>query len=108
MESHRARFPSPGQMFLRNPLGRNCHRAWRPVQFSTRSFAAPMGLHIFRIPSRGDALQGHTTMAIPLWVRNRTAKTQEISFTASCGGMGGAERYWKIHGWRQNRWRPRE
>jgi LmbE family N-acetylglucosaminyl deacetylase len=29
------------------------------------------------------ALQGHTTMVIPLWVRNRTAKTQEISLTAS-------------------------
>ncbi len=29
------------------------------------------------------ALQGHTTMAIPLWVRNRTAKTQEISIAAS-------------------------
>jgi LmbE family N-acetylglucosaminyl deacetylase len=28
------------------------------------------------------ALQGHTTMVIPLWVRNRTAKTQEISVTA--------------------------
>jgi LmbE family N-acetylglucosaminyl deacetylase len=27
------------------------------------------------------ALQGHTTLAIPLWVRNRTAKTQEISLT---------------------------
>jgi LmbE family N-acetylglucosaminyl deacetylase len=29
------------------------------------------------------ALQGHTTMAIPLWVRNRTAKTQQISLTAT-------------------------
>ena len=29
------------------------------------------------------ALQGHTTVSIPLWVRNRTAKTQEISFTAT-------------------------
>jgi LmbE family N-acetylglucosaminyl deacetylase len=29
------------------------------------------------------ALQGHTTMAIPLWVRNRTGKAQEISLTAS-------------------------
>jgi LmbE family N-acetylglucosaminyl deacetylase len=29
------------------------------------------------------ALQGHTTLMIPLWVRNRTAKTQEISLTAS-------------------------
>jgi LmbE family N-acetylglucosaminyl deacetylase len=29
------------------------------------------------------ALQGHTTMVIPLWVRNRTAKTQEISLTAA-------------------------
>jgi LmbE family N-acetylglucosaminyl deacetylase len=29
------------------------------------------------------ALQGHTTMVIPLWVRNRTAKTQEISLAAS-------------------------
>ncbi len=29
------------------------------------------------------ALQGHTTMAIPLWVRNRTGKTQEISLTAT-------------------------
>jgi LmbE family N-acetylglucosaminyl deacetylase len=28
------------------------------------------------------ALQGHTTMVIPLWVRNRTGKTQEISLTA--------------------------
>jgi LmbE family N-acetylglucosaminyl deacetylase len=28
-------------------------------------------------------LQGHTTMAIPLWVRNRTGKAQEISLTAS-------------------------
>jgi LmbE family N-acetylglucosaminyl deacetylase len=29
------------------------------------------------------ALQGHTTMMIPLWVRNRTGKAQEISLTAS-------------------------
>jgi LmbE family N-acetylglucosaminyl deacetylase len=29
------------------------------------------------------ALQGHTIMEIPLWVRNRTAKTQEISISAS-------------------------
>src|SRR5216684_2292665 len=29
------------------------------------------------------ALQGHTTMVIPLWVRNRTAKTQAISLAAS-------------------------
>jgi LmbE family N-acetylglucosaminyl deacetylase len=29
------------------------------------------------------AMQGHTTMVIPLWVRNRTAKTQEISIAAS-------------------------
>src|SRR5229473_3573866 len=29
------------------------------------------------------ALQGHTTLVIPLWVRNRTGKTQEISLTAS-------------------------
>lgn len=29
------------------------------------------------------ALQGHTTMGIPLWVRNRTGKAQEISLTAS-------------------------
>jgi LmbE family N-acetylglucosaminyl deacetylase len=29
------------------------------------------------------ALQGHTTMEIPLWVRNRTEKTQEISLAAS-------------------------
>src|SRR4029077_13138665 len=29
------------------------------------------------------ALQGHTTMVIPLWVRNRTGKAQEISLTAS-------------------------
>jgi LmbE family N-acetylglucosaminyl deacetylase len=29
------------------------------------------------------ALQGHTTMVIPLWVRNRTGKTQEISLTAA-------------------------
>src|SRR5229473_11961 len=29
------------------------------------------------------ALQGHTTMVIPLWVRNRTGKTQEISIAAS-------------------------
>src|SRR5713226_5356194 len=29
------------------------------------------------------ALQGHTTLVIPMWVRNRTAKTQEISLTAS-------------------------
>jgi LmbE family N-acetylglucosaminyl deacetylase len=29
------------------------------------------------------ALQGHTTMVIPLWVRNRTGKTQEISLAAS-------------------------
>lgn len=29
------------------------------------------------------ALQGHTTMAIPLWVRNRSAKTQEISLAVS-------------------------
>jgi LmbE family N-acetylglucosaminyl deacetylase len=29
------------------------------------------------------ALQGHTTLVIPLWVRNRTAKTQEISIAAS-------------------------
>jgi len=29
------------------------------------------------------ALQGHTPMVIPLWVRNRTGKTQEISLAAS-------------------------
>jgi LmbE family N-acetylglucosaminyl deacetylase len=29
------------------------------------------------------ALQGHTTMVIPLWVRNRAAKTQEISIAAT-------------------------
>jgi len=29
------------------------------------------------------AMQGHTTLGIPLWVRNRTVKTQEISITAS-------------------------
>src|SRR5882724_1943920 len=29
------------------------------------------------------ALQGHTTMVIPLWVRNRTGKAQEVSLTAS-------------------------
>jgi len=29
------------------------------------------------------ALQGHTTMGIPLWVRNRTGKAQEISLVAS-------------------------
>src|SRR5712664_4239792 len=29
------------------------------------------------------ALQGHTTLVIPLWVRNRTAKTQAISLAAS-------------------------
>jgi LmbE family N-acetylglucosaminyl deacetylase len=29
------------------------------------------------------ALQGHTTMAIPLWMRNRTGKPQEISLAAS-------------------------
>jgi LmbE family N-acetylglucosaminyl deacetylase len=29
------------------------------------------------------ALQGHTTMVIPLWVGNRTDKTREISLTAS-------------------------
>src|SRR5260370_19407057 len=29
------------------------------------------------------ALQGHTTLVIPLWVRNRTGKTQEISLAAS-------------------------
>jgi hypothetical protein len=29
------------------------------------------------------ALQGHTTMVIPLWVRNRTGKPQEISLAAS-------------------------
>jgi LmbE family N-acetylglucosaminyl deacetylase len=29
------------------------------------------------------ALQGHTTMMIPLWVRNRTGKAQEISLAAS-------------------------
>ena len=29
------------------------------------------------------ALQGHTTMGIPLWVRNRTGKPQEISLTAT-------------------------
>jgi hypothetical protein len=29
------------------------------------------------------ALQGHTTMVIPLWVRNRTGKTQEMSLTAT-------------------------
>lgn len=29
------------------------------------------------------ALQGHTTLAIPLWVRNRTEKMQEISVAAS-------------------------
>jgi LmbE family N-acetylglucosaminyl deacetylase len=41
------------------------------------------------------ALQGHTTMTIPLWVRNRTGKTQEISLAATLptgwtlqGGMG--------------------
>jgi LmbE family N-acetylglucosaminyl deacetylase len=28
------------------------------------------------------ALQGHTTLAIPLWVRNQTGKTQEISLAA--------------------------
>src|SRR5258706_13101650 len=39
------------------------------------------------------ALQGHTTMAIPLWVRNRTAKTQEISFTATlAAGWAGPAR----------------
>ncbi|HEY6267629.1 MAG TPA: PIG-L family deacetylase [Candidatus Acidoferrum sp.] len=32
------------------------------------------------------ALQGHTTMVIPLWVRNRTAKTQEISIAATLPG----------------------
>jgi len=29
------------------------------------------------------ALQGHTTMVLPLWVRNRTGKTQEISLAAA-------------------------
>jgi len=29
------------------------------------------------------ALQGHTSMVIPLWVRNRTTKTQEISIAAT-------------------------
>jgi hypothetical protein len=29
------------------------------------------------------ALQGHTSMVIPLWVRNRTAKTQEFSIAAT-------------------------
>src|SRR5260370_16998419 len=29
------------------------------------------------------ALQGHTTLVIPLWVRNRTGKTQEISLPPS-------------------------
>jgi LmbE family N-acetylglucosaminyl deacetylase len=29
------------------------------------------------------ALQGHTTMGIPLWLRNRTGKAQEISLDAS-------------------------
>jgi LmbE family N-acetylglucosaminyl deacetylase len=29
------------------------------------------------------ALQGHTTMAIPLWVRNRTAKAQDVSIAAT-------------------------
>jgi len=29
------------------------------------------------------ALQGHTTMVIPLWVRNRTGKAQEVSLAAS-------------------------
>ena len=29
------------------------------------------------------ALQGHTTMAIPLWVRNRTTKTQDVSIAAT-------------------------
>src|SRR5713226_9735690 len=29
------------------------------------------------------ALQGHTTMVLPLWVRNRTGKTQEISLAAT-------------------------
>lgn len=29
------------------------------------------------------ALQGHTTLVIPLWVRNRTGKTQEISLAAT-------------------------
>jgi LmbE family N-acetylglucosaminyl deacetylase len=29
------------------------------------------------------ALQGHTTMVIPLWVRNRAGKTQEISLAAA-------------------------
>src|SRR5207244_642942 len=29
------------------------------------------------------ALQGHTTLVIPLWVRNRTGKTQEVSLAAS-------------------------
>ncbi|HKV61985.1 MAG TPA: PIG-L family deacetylase [Candidatus Acidoferrum sp.] len=28
------------------------------------------------------AMQGHTSMVIPLWVRNRTAKTQQISLAA--------------------------
>ncbi len=28
-------------------------------------------------------MQGHSSLVIPLWVRNRTAKTQEISITAS-------------------------
>jgi len=28
-------------------------------------------------------VQGHTTLAIPLWVRNRTGKSQEVSLTAS-------------------------
>src|SRR6266403_1017093 len=29
------------------------------------------------------ALQGHTTLVIPLWVRNQTGKTQEVSLAAS-------------------------
>jgi hypothetical protein len=29
------------------------------------------------------ALQGHTTLVIPLWVRNRTGKTQEITLTTT-------------------------
>ncbi len=29
------------------------------------------------------ALQGHSTLVIPLWVRNRTVKTQEIALAAT-------------------------
>jgi len=44
------------------------------------------------------ALQGHTTLVIPLSVRNRTGKTQEISLAASMPGrMDGTERHRKIH-----------